>query len=231
MELNPVSAVRPGERRDFELRARKCDEPRLMNPRLNASVRASRDNDVDSMPRGRPRAILLDGGVLPATPLPANARRAGGFASLPYDSFAKETSATGTRDNRVPSTTKHCAIKSSPKARDVKIRAARMPSGPVASTTCGLHVVSQDPMQRGGRRSKLRTPATKRSGGSMPRSALPKASSSSLDRVLRRETCRLVERRRTAFLPRTVERSVVLQRRAGRGHAPVVAGSLVLRQR
>jgi hypothetical protein len=50
----------------------------------NASMTASPDNDVDSMPRG----ILLDGGTPPATPLPAETLRAGGFASLPYDSFA-----------------------------------------------------------------------------------------------------------------------------------------------
>ena len=42
----------------------------LMIPRRNASVRAPQDNDVDSMLRGGPRVILVDGGISPATPLP-----------------------------------------------------------------------------------------------------------------------------------------------------------------
>jgi hypothetical protein len=42
---------------------------------------------VDSMLRVTPR-IMRTAGIPPATPLPARAR-AGGFASLPYDSFAK----------------------------------------------------------------------------------------------------------------------------------------------
>jgi hypothetical protein len=65
-------------------------------PRLNASVTGSRDNDVDSMPPGRVGGILLDGGVTPATPLPSDPRRAGGFASLPYDSFAEKNALLGT---------------------------------------------------------------------------------------------------------------------------------------
>ena len=40
-------------------------------PRLNASMRTSQDRDVEPLARGGPRAILRDGGILPATPLPA----------------------------------------------------------------------------------------------------------------------------------------------------------------
>ena len=43
-----------------------------MIPRLNASGRAPQYSDVDLMLRGRPRIIMLDGGIPPATPLPTN---------------------------------------------------------------------------------------------------------------------------------------------------------------
>ena len=66
------------------------------------------------MPRGRPRAILRDGGIPPATPLPADIRRAGGFASLPYDSFAKQTYVLATRASRVALTTGCCMCNVSP---------------------------------------------------------------------------------------------------------------------
>ena len=64
---------------------------------------------MDLMPRGMLRAILRDGGTPPATPLPATARRAGSFASLPYDSFAKRFSVLSTRTSRVAFTTGSCA--------------------------------------------------------------------------------------------------------------------------
>jgi len=60
-----------------------------MIARLNSSIRMSRGSDVGSITRDKMCAILRDGDVPPATPLPADTRRAGGFASLPYDSFAK----------------------------------------------------------------------------------------------------------------------------------------------
>ena len=47
---------------------------KLMIPRLNASGRASQHSDVDLMLRGRPRIIMLDGGIPPATPLPTKHR-------------------------------------------------------------------------------------------------------------------------------------------------------------
>ena len=43
---------------------------KLMIPRLNASGRAPRYSDVDLMLRSRPRIIMPDGGIPPATPLP-----------------------------------------------------------------------------------------------------------------------------------------------------------------
>ena len=67
-----------------------CDKPGWMISRRHASYRASRDGvDRDA---ARQRGILSDGDIPPATPLPSNIRRAGGFASLPYDSFAERTS-------------------------------------------------------------------------------------------------------------------------------------------
>jgi len=74
---------------------------KLVIPRLNASGRAPRYSDVDLMLRSRPRIIMLDGGIPPATPLPTK-HWAGGFASLPCDSFA-ERALLGTRTNRAPS--------------------------------------------------------------------------------------------------------------------------------
>ena len=51
--------------------ARDCAMSRkLVIPRLNASGRAPRYSDVDLMLRSRPRIIMLDGGIPPATPLP-----------------------------------------------------------------------------------------------------------------------------------------------------------------
>ena len=61
---------------------------KLVIPRLNASGTAPRYSDVDLMLRSRPRIIMLDGGIPPATPLPTK-HWAGGFASLPCDSFAE----------------------------------------------------------------------------------------------------------------------------------------------
>jgi hypothetical protein len=66
-------------------------------------LKASRDNDVEEDAARSVVRPLFDGGVPPATPLPVSTPRAGGFASLPYDSFAKENCCLARKQNRAPS--------------------------------------------------------------------------------------------------------------------------------
>jgi hypothetical protein len=125
VERNPPAASPgvDGEGREFDFRAGMADEPRLIKSTFDASERASQDNDVDSMSRERPRAISLTAVFRRQPRYPRIRAGAGGFASLPYDSFAKNDSRSGTRTSRadhqelVPS-------KSNGKVRVVKISAA-----------------------------------------------------------------------------------------------------------
>jgi len=64
----------PGARREFALRVGMCDEQEVDESTSERLRKAPQHSDVDSMLRGRPRVILLDGGIPPATPLPTNNR-------------------------------------------------------------------------------------------------------------------------------------------------------------
>ena len=126
VERNPPAAspAVDGEGREFDFRAGMSDEPRLIKSTSDASERAPQGNDVVSMPRDRPRAICLTAVFRRQPRYPRIRAGAGGFASLPYDSFANDASRLGTPTSRagnqelVPS-------KSNAKVRVVKISATR----------------------------------------------------------------------------------------------------------
>src|SRR5436190_4748414 len=102
VERNPLadSPVADDEGREFDFRAGMSDEPRLIESTSDASERASQDNDVVWMPREKLRAICLTAIFRRQPRYPRIRAGAGGFASLPYDSFAKNASRLGVRTSQ-----------------------------------------------------------------------------------------------------------------------------------